>query len=151
MAKWTKPTVETKFHIDFDWWEETGRNFRVHLFSHLCKGCQERYRNYQETETIDWIDPNTAEVTQVDGLWHSLRTDCSVKPEYVNASTPLTTAVFRVFLANGNEPLSSVELSSRLRRSPDVILRTITGVQTYGIKPITGDSRRGPRPKIQTS
>ncbi len=44
MVKWTKPTVDTKFHIDFDWWEEKGHNFRVHLFSNLCKGCQERYR-----------------------------------------------------------------------------------------------------------
>jgi len=152
MAKWVKPTVDTKFHIDFDWWEETSRNFRVHLFSNLCKDCQDRYRNYQETELIDWIDPNTAEVTQVDGLWHSLRTDCSTKPDYVNDSTPLTTAIFRTFLANGNEPLSAVELSSRLRRAADVILRTIGGLQVYnGIKPVTETSRRGPRPKVQGS
>jgi hypothetical protein len=152
MAKWIKPTVDTKFHIDFDWWEETGRYLRVHLFSNLCKECQDRYRNYQETELIDWIDPNTAEVTQVDGLWHSLRTDCSLKPDYVNDSTPLTTAIFRTFLANGNEPLSAVELSSRLHRAPEVILRTIGGLQVYnGIKPVTGSSRRGPRPKVQGS
>jgi hypothetical protein len=149
MAKWTKPTVDTKFHIDFDWWEEKGHNFRVHLFSNLCKGCQERYRNYQETDLIDWIDPNTAEVTQVDGLWHALRTCCSLKPEYVDTTTPLTTAVFRTFLANGNEPLSVAELGARLHRSPALILRTIGGLQVYsGIKPVTDSSRRGPRPQV---
>ena len=152
MVKWTKPTVDTKFHIDFDWWEEKGHNFRVHLFSNLCKGCQDRYRDYQETDLIDWIDPNTAEVTQVDGLWHSLRTCCSLKPEYVDTTTPLTTAVFRTFLAGGNEPLSAVELGARLHRSPALILRTISGLQVYnGIKPVTDDSRRGPRPKVVNS
>ena len=150
MVKWTKPTLDTKFHIDFDWWEEKGHNFRVHLFSSLCKECQERYRNYQETDLIDWIDPNTAEVTQVDGLWHSLRTCCSLKADYVSDSTPLATALFRTFLANGNEPLSPVELGGLLHRSADLILRTIGGLQVYnGIKPVTGSSRRGPRPKVQ--
>jgi len=148
MVKWTKPTVDTKFHIDFDWWEEKGHNFRVHLFSNLCKECQERYRNYQEAELIDWIDPNTAEVSQVDGLWHALRTCCSQKPDYIDTTTPLTTAVFRTFLANGNEPLSAAELGACLHRSPALILRTIGGLQIYnGVKPVTDGSRRTPRPK----
>jgi len=84
----------------------------------------------------------------VDGLWHSLRTCCSLKSDYIDATTPLTTAVFRTFLANGNEPLSAVELGARLNRSSALILRTIGGLQVYsGIKPVTDSSRRGPRPK----
>ena len=74
---WVKPTIHTKFKIESQWWEQEGRNFRVHLLSHLCSECQERYRNYQEAETIDWIDEHTGEVAQVDGLWHSLRVCCS--------------------------------------------------------------------------
>ena len=137
MNKWVKPTEKTKFRIDFDWWEEQDRNFRIHLLSHLCSDCQEKYRSYEEAELVDWIDANTAEVTQVDGLWHSLRTCCSVKPDYVNERTPLTTAVFRTFLANGNQPLSSVELQEELGRPSATILRTIGGFKTYhGIKPV---------------
>jgi hypothetical protein len=150
MAKWVRPTIDTKFHIDFDWWEEEDRNFRVHLLSHLCSECQERYRNYEEAELIDWIDADTAEVTQVDGLWHSLRTCCSQKPDYTNEHTPLTTAIFRTFLANGNEPLTPLELQERLHRSAETILRTIGGIRVYnGIKPVRGQSgRRGPRPRV---
>jgi hypothetical protein len=86
---------------------------------------------------VDWIDANTAEVTQVDGLWHSLRTCCSLKPDYVNERTPLTTAVFRTFLANGNEPLTSAELSDQVGRPSATILRTIGGLKIYhGIKPV---------------
>lgn len=149
MAKWTKPKVDTKFHIDFDWWEEKGRNFRVHLLSHLCSECQERYKGYQEAELIDWIDASTAEVTQVDGLWHSLRTCCSSKPDYIDEHTPLTTVVFRIFLANGNEPLSPIELQEQLHKPAATILRTIGGLHVYnGIKPVTGKNRRrGPRLK----
>ena len=70
MAKWQKPTTDTPFHIDFDWWEQQGRNFRVHLLGHLCEECQQRYSNYQDAELVDWIDDRTAEVTQVLSLIH---------------------------------------------------------------------------------
>ena len=137
MARYMRPTVDTKFHIDFDWWEEKERNFRLHLLSHLCSDCQSRYKDHREAELIDWVDADTAEVTKVDGLWHSLRICCSQRPDYVDELTPLTTAVFRTFLANGNEPLSPVELQDRLRRPADTILRTIGGVRVYhGIKPV---------------
>ncbi len=137
MAKWTRPTIETKFQIDFGWWEEEDRNFRTHLLSHLCSDCYDRFKTYTETDMVDWIDPDTAQVKQVDGLWHSLRTCCSLKPGYIDERTPLTTAVFRTFLANGNEPLTAVELESILQRSADTILKTIGGLRIYhGIKPV---------------
>jgi hypothetical protein len=153
MNRWVKPTVETKFHIDFDWWEEKGRNFRIYLLSHLCSECQDRYKDYQEADLVDWIDSDTGEVAQVDGLWHSLRICCSLKPDYINEHTPLTTAVFRTFLSNGNEPLSPVQLQDRLHRPAETILRTIGGVRVYnGIKPaIGGGKRRSPRPRGQIS
>jgi hypothetical protein len=153
MNKWVKPTLDTKFHIDADWWEEKGQNFRVHLLSHLCSECQERYKNYHEADLIDWIDADTGEVLQVDGLWHSLRVCCSQKPDYINEMTPLTTAVFRTFLANGNEPLTSVELGEQLHRPAESILRTIGGFRVYhGIKPVTKKGgRRSPRVKTQES
>jgi hypothetical protein len=155
MNKWVKPTVDTKFHIDAEWWEEEGHNFRVHLLSHLCSECQERYKNYQEAELIDWIDAETGEVSQVDGLWHSLRICCSLKPDYVDELTPLTTAVFRTFLANGNEPLTPMELQERLRRPAETILRTIGGFRVYnGVKPVTAKARKRPfgsKPRSGTS
>ena len=149
MAKWVKPTLETKFHIDFDWWRETGRNFRVHLLNHLCDECQPRYKSYEDAELIDWIDEATAEVTQVDGLWHSLRVCCSLKPDYISELTPIATAVFRTFLANGNEPLSPIELQARLGRPAETILRTIGGLRVYnGIKPVTDSGNlRAPKPR----
>ncbi|RLC72606.1 MAG: hypothetical protein DRI52_03275 [Chloroflexi bacterium] len=138
MGKWIKPDVNTKFHIDFDWWEKQGRSLRVFLHSQLCPQCRTVYTTYRDTELIDWVDPETAEVHQVDGLWHALRTHCSQLPDYIDERTPLTSAIFRVFLANNNTPLSPVELHEIIgKRSPEIILRTIAGKQVYkGIKPV---------------
>lgn len=152
MSKWQKPTLETKFHIDFDWWEEEGRDFRVHLLSHLCPECRAQYKNFQEAEMIDWVDADTAEVTRVDGLWHSLRTCCSLKPDFIQETTPLTTAIFRAFLENGNTPLSPLELQARIRRPAETILRTIGGFRIYnGIRPWIDRKAQGPQAPDQGS
>jgi len=138
MVRWIKPNLETKFHIDFDWWEREGRDLRVYLQSHLCPECKVIYTNHRGSEEVDWIDPETAEVTRVDALWQSLRTHCRQRSDFITASTPLTDAVFRAFLANGNAPLSAIELHEILgKRTPETILRTLGGRRIYkGIRPV---------------
>jgi hypothetical protein len=138
MVRWTKPDLETKFHIDFDWWEREGRDLRVYLQSHLCPECKVTYSNHRGSAEVDWIDPDTAEVTRVDALWQSLRTHCSQRPDFITENIPLTDAVFRVFLANGNAPLSPIELHEILSRyTSEVILRTLGGRRIYqGIRPV---------------
>lgn len=147
MTPWVKPTLETKFHIDFDWWTEKGSNFRVVLHSRLCDDCREKYPPMGSVGEIDWIDPDTAEITRVDGLWHSLRTCCSQKPSYITEYTPLAEAAFRIFLANDNTPLTPVELHKMIgRRTPEAILATLGGKQVYmGIKPISPPKGRAQR------
>jgi len=138
MVRWIKPDLETKFHIDFDWWEKEGRDLRVYLQSHLCPECKVIYANHRGTAEVDWIDSDTAEVMRVDALWQSLRTHCSQRPDFITENTPLTDAVFRAFLANGNEPLSVVELHEILgRHTAETILRTLGSRKIYkGIRPV---------------
>jgi len=138
MVRWIKPDLETKFHIDFDWWEKEGRDLRVYLQSHLCPECKVIYANHRGTAEVDWIDSNTAEVMRVDALWQSLRTHCSQRPDFITENTPLTDAVFRAFLANGNEPLSVVELHEILgRHTAETILHTLGSRKIYkGIRPV---------------
>ncbi len=138
MARLIKPNLETKFHIDFDWWERQGRDLRVYLQSHLCPECKMIFTHHRGSEEVDWIDPDTAEVTRVDALWQSLRTHCWHESDFITESTPLTDAVFRAFLANGNVPLSAIELHEILgRRTATTILRTLGGRKIYkGIRPV---------------
>lgn len=137
--KWQRPTVDTKFHIDMAWWQENQRDIRVHIKDVLCDVCKEQCESVStEDAEIDWVDEQTAEVTRVDWLWHSLRSCCSTRPEYISPNTPIVDAVFRTFLANGNEPLSVVELYALLdRRPPPTLLRILTGGSAYmGIRPV---------------
>lgn len=131
-------TIETKFHIDMNWWKEQGRNLRLHMYGRLCPDCKELYSSYEDMKDVDWVDDQTAEVTRVDALWHTLRICCSAKPGYITEGTSFIEAIFRVFLANGNTPLTPLELHQILnRRPPEVILRMLTGARVYnGIKPI---------------
>ena len=136
MAKYVKPTLETKFHIDFSWWQDKNQNLRAFLQSHACEACQESTQK-NENQTFDWISPQPAEVFQLDLLWHLIYTHCTQDPNFINSHIPLTSAIFRAFIANNNTPLTPVEIHEVVQKqSPDLILKTIGGRQTYkGIKP----------------
>jgi hypothetical protein len=132
-----KPKLDTPFRIDFDWWKKNDRNWRVFLRSFLCDEHQLLFEKLDNDEVVDWIDPKTAEVTQVDGLQHILITHCAKQSDFLNANMTLVDSVFRVLLSNGNQPMTAEELGSVLNRPAQTILRTLSGVRVYkGIRPI---------------
>lgn len=132
-----KPNVKTPFHIDFDWWKQSERDWHVFLRSFLCEEHQQAFADIEEGELIDWIDPETAEVKQVDGVQHALISHCALLPEFLSERTAMVESVFRTFLANGNIPMSAEELSKRLGRPADTILKTISGARVYrGLRPV---------------
>ena len=61
-----RPTLDTKFHIDYEWWEKSGRDFRLYLRDQLCEECRERFANHMNTENVDWVDPDTGAVRRTD-------------------------------------------------------------------------------------
>lgn len=137
MAIWSKPTLDTKFHIDHQWWEDAGRNFRLVLLEQLCENCRGRFSSLDETETVDWVNPDTGEVIEADTLIQCLKRECASQPDYIDQRIPLATAAFRVFLINDNTPLSSNELHEYLPwKPPEMILQTLGARRTYlGIRP----------------
>jgi hypothetical protein len=126
-----KPTVDTPFHIDFAWWKKNERDWHVYLRSLLCAEHQDAFANIEEGETIDWVDPVTAEVKPVEGVQNALMTHCVKQPDFLTSQTALVEAVFRLFLTNGNIPMSSEELGARLNRPAVTILRTLAGARVY--------------------
>ena len=133
-----KPTSETPFHIDFEWWKKNERDWHVYLRSLLCAEHREAFMDVEEGETVDWVDPATAEVKQVEGVQNALMTHCVKQPDFLTEQTALVEAVFRLFLTNGNIPMSSQDLGARLNRPPETILRTLAGPRVYkGIRPST--------------
>ena len=132
-----KPNAKTPFHIDFEWWKQNEGDWHIFLRSFLCAEHQESYASMEEGSLVDWIDPQTAEVKQVDGIQHVLITHCAQLPDFVNPRTAVVEAIFRTFLANGNSPLSAEDLGAKLGKPADTILRTIAGARVYrGLRPI---------------
>lgn len=130
-----KPTLHTPFHIDFDWWQQNDQEWRVHLRSCLPVEYQQGFAD-ADTEEVDWVDPETAEVQRVDGLQHVLINYAAVNPDFITYQTTVIESIFRILLSNGNTPMTAEELSERLHRPPETILRTISGVRVYkGIRP----------------
>jgi len=133
-----RPSLNTKFHIDYDWWDRAERDLEVYLRSHLCPTHQETYADVDPGRKVDHVDPETGEVTRVAGIQHVLISHCAQQPGYLSGQTSLVNAVFRVFLSNGNTPLSPEELGERIGRPAQMILRTLTGPRVYkGIRPYT--------------
>jgi len=140
MAKLLRPDVNTKFHIDYDWWTNMARDVLVLIWEHLCSECKAKYGTHADTADFDWVDSDTGEITVVDGLRYSLRECCSQRDDYITPSTPLSASIFSVFIANGNAPLSATEMHERIgKNDPRAVLRLLLGKQMrthYGIKPI---------------
>ena len=132
-----KPTIQTPFHIDFEWWKQQEKNWRVYMTGYLCPDHQSAYENSSEAIWIDWVDPETAEVTSVDGLQHTLMTHCAKQPDFITLNTSLVDSVFRILLAHGNNPLSTAQIGEITGRPAEMILRTLSGSVIYkGIRPV---------------
>jgi len=131
-----KPTIYTPFHIDFDWWKQNDNDWHVHLLGCLCQEHQASFSDLSKNRSVDWVDPQTAEVQVVDGLQHILITHCAKENNFLTNYTTLVDAVFRVLLANGNSPMTPVDFAAQTGKSADTILRTLAGAKVYkGIRP----------------
>lgn len=131
-----RPTLEAPFHIDYGWWDRSDRNLDVYLRSHLCREHQEMDPDIDPKAKVDHVDPRTAEVSLLTRIEHILISHCAQLDDYLTPQTSLVNGVFRIFLANGNAPLTPEELGEQIGRPARMILRTLSGPRIYkGIRP----------------
>jgi hypothetical protein len=131
-----KPTRKTPYHIDFDWWKQNENDWHVHLRGLLCPQHKTYFEENPDQTTIDFVDPETGEVIEMDALQQLMLSHCSQVEGFISSETQMVESIFRVFLQNGNQPLSSDELAEKINRPANTILITISGVRVYkGIRP----------------
>ena len=142
MSPVVRPDIHTLFHIDSTWFEKNGRDLRAEMHTALCDECRALYPTPADARPVDRVHPQTGEVTRVDALWECLPAHCARKPEFITATTPLMTAIFRALLANGNQPMSPEQLHQRIRKSNAAgILRLLLSAQIEnGVVPFEGKS-----------
>lgn len=124
--------IHTPFHIDMQWWSRQGRNFDRFLAEILGDPKIDRATG---AEPLDYVDPGTAEVHQLNPLWVRVLLDQAHTPDYITPTTPLTNAVLRLLIENLNRPMSAVDMQRRIDRgTPQTLLRVLQAARhQYGI------------------
>jgi hypothetical protein len=131
-----KPTLETQFHIDYSWWDRPGKDLRTYQLSHFPPDQRERLAQSSNGEMIDFIDPRTGEVRQLDELTMAIQI-AAQDPNFINPQASLVDLIFRLFLIHDNEPMTPIELEAILNRPASLILKTLSNRESFnGIRPL---------------
>lgn len=133
-----RATEDTKFYVDYEWWEKSDLDLKTYLFTRL--PIEEDANLEIEASEVDLVDPETGEVYRVDGFQYIVKTYFNQLPEDFATRTSLVDAVFCVLLANANQPMSAQEIAKRVNRPTETVLKTIGGPKIYqGIRPLPDD------------
>jgi hypothetical protein len=101
------------FYIDQRWYDTQNLSFPDVVMSRMCETCQARAAAGEEEEERHTVyDSKTRrasfEVRRVPFASNPIkriREDCSSKKGYILPDMPTLEAVFRIYLANGNQPM----------------------------------------------
>ncbi len=137
-----KPSLETRFYIDYDWWETSRDDLKIYLLTHLSQDQQQALASRDLHEIYDYVHPETGEVIALDALGMAIQ-ESSRSADFISDHIGLIDSVFRAFLVNGNQPLNARELAEATGRNAATILKTIGGVHIYrGIRPHSTSQNR---------
>ena len=122
--------VEPRWFIDLDWYQQNSRSFLALAQGRLCPKCREQMK--------------VGEVSPAD-LLATIKDCCSKTPGFITGKLPILESIFRLFLANGNQPLNLEELGKQLseRRdgdtyytSAEMLSRLLGSDQYYGLRQV---------------
>jgi hypothetical protein len=134
-ANLRRVTADTKFYIDYHWWDEGHLDLRTYLLARLSLGSEAG--SELPAERIDLVDSKTGEVRQVDAFQYLVRSYFNRHGNDLATQSSFVDAVFSVLLANGNEPMTAAEIAERVQRPAELVIRTFGGSQIYhGIRPL---------------
>jgi len=136
-TKKTEPVVEVSidrnkpgWFINLEWYRENNRSFFNLAKGYLCPECREQVREEVSPEEI----------------FATIKSCCSQKQGFFTSKLPVLDSTFRLFLANGNQPLELEELAQQLseRREntyhipTESLSRLLEDEQYYGIRHTSG-------------
>ena len=129
-----EPTqTEARWAIDLNWLKSNNRSFSVLARDSLCTKCRKKLK----TGSIE---------SKAANLLKAIQNCCSKSPGFIIPGLPIQESIFRVFLADGNKPLTLEELSAQLNQkrginvyytSATTLSRLLKNDQYYGIKPVS--------------
>lgn len=125
--------AEARWAIAMEWFPLNHRSAWVLVKDYLCPDCAKRL--------------NIKKEPALKALFTSVESCCSQTPDFINDKLPILESAFRLFLRNGNRPMTLRELSSELgqvrfgdvyRTSPEALQRILKNDRFYGLQEIPG-------------
>lgn len=131
-----KPTLDTRFHIDYDWWKRTeGEDLRIYLISHLPPDERAQFSQLgEEAHMVDFVDPASGEVFKLDPLGQALKR-AAASPDFLTDVSTVD-AIFRVFIRNNNTPATVREIAQQIGYDEKRLLDLLRKQRYKGISPI---------------
>jgi len=135
--KFFRPTEDTRFRIDYAWFEKNGQDINVLLQKYLTPEQLESLVRDESEVMLDSVDEETGEVHRMTRAMYLVRATYAHDPGFLNPRLPIAELAFRIFIVNGNQPLTASELAMRIGRRPAEVLAQLGGRVVYnGIRPI---------------
>src|SRR4051812_734892 len=145
------------FYIDQQWYDTQNLSFHDLVLSRMCETCQARTAAGEEEEERHTVyDAKTRRASfQVRRVPFAsnpikrIREDCSAKKGYILPDMPTLEAVFRIYLANGNQPMPLAHVREQLADwCPDGQCRWLQLTDPQLERIVEMDSHYGIRPFI---
>lgn len=143
---------EPRYYIDVDWYDQSHLSFLDMAADRMCADCQRRLDEEVE-ERVPTIDPTTRRPTyelrrykRRDRPIPRIRDCCSRRSGYITPELPTLEAVFRILLANGNQPMPLEHVRDQLREwcatgrcqwlliPPESLRRVVDADRFYGLR-----------------
>jgi hypothetical protein len=143
---------DERFFIDAIWYDDNDLEFNEIVQARMCAQCQARLGEETE-ERYPVADRRTGRVTyEVRQVRYGsrpiavIRDCCSRKTGFITPEMPVLEAVFRILLANANQPMTLDYMRDQLREwcptgrcqwllmPPEVLRQVILGDHYYGLR-----------------
>ncbi len=119
--------------IDMDWYSQNHRSFLLLARGCLCQKCQKKQKTGKGKGDISG-----------EKLLATIKDCCSESRDFITQKLPILESVFRIFLANANQPLDIEELVKQLseRRgntyciSAESLSNLLASDEYYGLNPV---------------
>ncbi|MFC1956099.1 hypothetical protein ACFLWZ_06230 [Chloroflexota bacterium] len=130
----TAKQTKSRWFIDPNWYEQNNRSLDFLAQGYLCPECTKQLKE-------------KGKETSLSKLLSNIKDCCSHAPSYITEQSPILESIFRIFLANGTQPLDLDELGKQLsecrgrgiyRTSTEALSRLLETDQYYGLRQIQG-------------
>jgi hypothetical protein len=128
----TDDQLKTRWFIDLGWYQQNNRSISALAQNSLCPKCAKQLCTERKEISANKL------LAAIEGC-------CSNSPDFITDRLPIMAGIFRLFLANGNQPLDLEELGKRLserhggdvyRTSPEILFRLLKHDRYYGLQQI---------------